>query len=80
MIKSPYNSTPGFSFKDADNVVQVNYTAFIDEIKRSIGERPTSAIPYGIKSGWSAERPRGKCQVRSLPLSTSSPSLITYII
>jgi hypothetical protein len=59
---------PGFSFKDADNVVQVNYAAFVEEIKRSIGGRPTTAAPYGIKSGWSAERPRGKCQVRFLKL------------
>ena len=54
---------PGFSFKDADNVVQINYAAFVEEIRRSIGERPTTPMPYGIKSGWSAERPRGKCQV-----------------
>ena len=57
------HAVAGFSFKDPENVVQVNYVAFVDEIKRSIEHRPTSVTPYGMKSGWSAERPRGKCQV-----------------
>jgi hypothetical protein len=71
LVPEPYlkihlvtDNVSGFSFKDADNVVQVNYVAFVDEIKRSIGQRPSSAFPHGIKSGWSAERPRGKCQVQ----------------
>ncbi len=66
----------GFSFKDADNVVQVNYATFVDEIKRSLGERPSTATPYGIKSGWSAERPRGKCQV---PFILNMPSASSHI-
>lgn len=60
----------GFSIKDPDNVVQVDYVAFVEEIKRSIDPRPTTGSPHGIKSGWSAERPRGKCQVFQFFVST----------
>ena len=62
-LQDDAHALTGFSFKDPDNVVQVNYVAFVDEIKRSIDQQPNFTTPYGIKSGWSAERPRGKCQV-----------------
>lgn len=75
------DNVSGFSFKDADNVVQVNYVAFVDEIRRSIGQRLSSPLLHGIKSGWSAERPRGKCQVQFLKhssqvISSSNPLIL----